>query len=492
MLISSAESERVREMCRRLSETAAMPPEIIMFAAFESMINRVSLSPSPGSSRMANDDKDGSVQGFPLSRGAHLPTRCSTYCTLLLSLPHSALASLTSEGVYVSLTYDELDASKAMARVKSPKAGAVVLFAGCTRDSFASKTVTHLAYSTYAPLALRSLLSIAKDIRSKHDLVNIAVTHRLGRVDIGEESILIAVSAPHRKAGWTSGEECLERVKQRVEIWKEEWFEDGGVWRSNRDGAAGMPVKAYRALTFNSPRCSLCLVALGLFCFLLLHVGQLLQLLTDPSSYVHILTLVSLGEQIFDPVLHLLIFLGIAAVDIIADPSPHTFPHVLYICHVKCREPQGLRSFQTAIDLRPILWRLSRESGGIICFASANERSTGDEEGEKAGRRLGGVTEHGRRLGRDSARRKTTYGRLMAAGLLISSPQAGLRIDPSSLRYRIRKTTTERDGTAGRLETTRQRGPIRPEPGPKEPKSMNVYLLEMRSARSTHKTHGQS
>ncbi|RMY97412.1 hypothetical protein D0864_04789 [Hortaea werneckii] len=150
--------------------------------------------------------------------------------------------SLTSEGVYVSLTYDELDASKAMARVKSPKAGAVVLFAGCTRDSFASKAVTHLAYSTYAPLALRSLLSIAKDIRSKHELVNIAATHRLGRVDIGEESILIAVSAPHRKAGWTSGEECLERVKQRVEIWKEEWFEDGGVWRSNRDGAAGVPV----------------------------------------------------------------------------------------------------------------------------------------------------------------------------------------------------------------------------------------------------------
>ncbi|KAI6808067.1 hypothetical protein KC367_g1714 [Hortaea werneckii] len=150
--------------------------------------------------------------------------------------------SLTSEGVYVSLTYDELDASKAMARVKSPKAGAVVLFAGCTRDSFASKAVTHLAYSTYAPLALRSLLSIAKDIHSEHDLVNIAVTHRLGRVDIGEESILIAVSAPHRKAGWTAGEECLERVKQRVEIWKEEWFEDGGVWRSNRDGAAGVPV----------------------------------------------------------------------------------------------------------------------------------------------------------------------------------------------------------------------------------------------------------
>ena len=135
-----------------------------MFAAFESMINRVSLSPSPGSSRMANDDKDGSVLGSPLSRGSQLPTvlvgtvravpcyyplpstrgtaylasQCvgSKYNMTSLNEPQRAFEgeqSLTSESVYVSLTYDELDASKAMARVKSPKAGAVVLFAGtCT------------------------------------------------------------------------------------------------------------------------------------------------------------------------------------------------------------------------------------------------------------------------------------------------------------------------------------------------------------------------
>lgn len=80
-------------------------------------------------------------------------------------------------------------------------------------------------------------------MHEKHGLVAISITHRLGRVDIGDESILIAVSAPHRKAGWDAGEDCLERVKDRVEIWKEEWFEDGGVWRSNRDGKAGVPVR---------------------------------------------------------------------------------------------------------------------------------------------------------------------------------------------------------------------------------------------------------
>jgi molybdopterin synthase catalytic subunit len=113
---------------------------------------------------------------------------------------------------------------------------------GCTRDSFNSKTVTHLSYTTYPSLALKTLFKIARFILAGYELTSIAITHRLGRVDIGEESILIAVSAPHRKAAWEAGEECLERVKEKVEIWKEEWFEDGGVWRSNRDGQAGVPV----------------------------------------------------------------------------------------------------------------------------------------------------------------------------------------------------------------------------------------------------------
>lgn len=84
--------------------------------------------------------------------------------------------------------------------------------------------------------------TIASSVHAKHNLVAISVTHRLGQVDVGEESILIAVSAAHRTAAWRAGEECLERVKERVEIWKEEHFEGGGVWRSNRDGKAGVPV----------------------------------------------------------------------------------------------------------------------------------------------------------------------------------------------------------------------------------------------------------
>ena len=87
-------------------------------------------------------------------------------------------------------------------------------------------------------------MSIAQSIKDKHSLTGISVTHRLGIVPIGEESILIAVSAPHRQAAWKGGEEALEECKEKVEVWKLEEFggDEGGVWRANRDGAKGVKV----------------------------------------------------------------------------------------------------------------------------------------------------------------------------------------------------------------------------------------------------------
>ena len=106
-----------------------------------------------------------------------------------------------------------------------------------------------LRYAAYQPRALQSMRDIAAGIRSKHGLTAIAIVHRLGPVPIGEDSVLIAVSAPHRKAAWTAGEECLERVKERVEIWKQEVFEPTAdaaaegesVWRANSDATLGLP-----------------------------------------------------------------------------------------------------------------------------------------------------------------------------------------------------------------------------------------------------------
>ncbi len=87
------------------------------------------------------------------------------------------------------------------------------------------------------------MLSITKDMLAKHGLKGIAMIHRLGTVPIGEESILIAVSSPHRGAAWRAGEETLEECKSKVEVWKREEFDgEEGVWRANRDGAMGTKV----------------------------------------------------------------------------------------------------------------------------------------------------------------------------------------------------------------------------------------------------------
>ena len=92
------------------------------------------------------------------------------------------------------------------------------------------------------------MLSIAQTVKAKHELTAIAIVHRLGTVPIGEESIAIAASSPHRQAAWKGGEEALELCKEKVEVWKLEEFggDEGGVWRANRDGAAGVAINEYR------------------------------------------------------------------------------------------------------------------------------------------------------------------------------------------------------------------------------------------------------
>lgn len=156
----------------------------------------------------------------------------------------SSTNDLGVDGVHVTITHNVLDAKSIMDKVRSPQCGAIVFFAGTTRDNFQGRSVKHLAYSSYEVLALRTMRQIAVEMKNKHGLHGVAIVHRLGVVPIGEESVLIAVSSPHRQAAWRGGEETLELVKDKVEIWKLEEFggDEGGVWRANRDGQAGVKV----------------------------------------------------------------------------------------------------------------------------------------------------------------------------------------------------------------------------------------------------------
>ncbi|KAL2003754.1 hypothetical protein VTN02DRAFT_2390 [Thermoascus thermophilus] len=146
---------------------------------------------------------------------------------------------IPESNIHIELTYAPLDPNAVLSQVSSPAAGANVLFLGTTRDSFEGRAVAQLSYTSYAPLALRTLASIARDAVSTHGLTGVSIAHRLGTVPVTEASIAIAVSAGHRRAAWRAGEKVLEQCKAKAEIWKREVFvgqaEGEGEWRANRD-----------------------------------------------------------------------------------------------------------------------------------------------------------------------------------------------------------------------------------------------------------------
>ncbi|KAI1936109.1 hypothetical protein LOZ12_003478 [Ophidiomyces ophidiicola] len=146
---------------------------------------------------------------------------------------------LPAEHITLELTPQPLQPAAQLAHTRSPAAGANVLFAGTTRDSCDGRPVARLAYESYGPLALRTLAALARAAVDKHGLCAVSIAHRLGPVPVGEESIVIALSAPHRGPAWRAGQELLDDCKRRLEVWKREEFVGDppgeGEWRANRD-----------------------------------------------------------------------------------------------------------------------------------------------------------------------------------------------------------------------------------------------------------------
>jgi len=129
-----------------------------------------------------------------------------------------------------SVTTDELDLSAAVRLVDAPATGAVVTFVGLVRDHNQGRRVLHLVYEAYQPLAERALQRILDEARERWPAVTLAIHHRIGRLAIGEASVAIAASSPHRTDAFAACRYAIERIKQIVPIWKHEYFEGGDIW----------------------------------------------------------------------------------------------------------------------------------------------------------------------------------------------------------------------------------------------------------------------
>jgi molybdopterin synthase catalytic subunit/molybdopterin converting factor small subunit len=114
--------------------------------------------------------------------------------------------------------------------VRSDRAGAIATFIGTTRVESRGQTVLHLDYEAYEEMAEQVMAGIAEDLGRRYNLCEIAIHHRTGRVDIGEASIVIAVSAPHRQDALAACKEAIDTLKERVPLWKKEFYEGGEEW----------------------------------------------------------------------------------------------------------------------------------------------------------------------------------------------------------------------------------------------------------------------
>lgn len=134
------------------------------------------------------------------------------------------------------ITDTPLDPEALRAAVADPAAGAVATFVGVTRNSFAGKVVQHLEYEAYAPMAEQEMERIGTEIAGQWPTVTgLAIAHRTGRVEVGEASVAIAVSAPHRREALAACAGAIDRLKATLPVWKKEVFADGSEWRENRE-----------------------------------------------------------------------------------------------------------------------------------------------------------------------------------------------------------------------------------------------------------------
>ncbi len=114
--------------------------------------------------------------------------------------------------------------------VRGVEDGATVTFDGFVRNESHGRATKYLEYEAYEPMALSKMREIGARLHESHAIHRVAIVHRLGRLEIGETSVLIVVSAPHRAAAFDACRYAIDTLKKTVPIWKKEYFEDGSMW----------------------------------------------------------------------------------------------------------------------------------------------------------------------------------------------------------------------------------------------------------------------
>ena len=133
-------------------------------------------------------------------------------------------------GHFYALTRDPIDGSSLARRLLRGEDGAFVNFEGVARNNTKGRPTQYLEYECYEPMAVKVMAEIGAEIARNFAIGRIAMVHRLGRINIGETSVIVVVTAPHRKPAFEAALEGINRLKRLVPVWKKEFFVDGEVW----------------------------------------------------------------------------------------------------------------------------------------------------------------------------------------------------------------------------------------------------------------------
>lgn len=136
---------------------------------------------------------------------------------------------------------EPINVDEMIAKVTRPEAGAITTFIGAVREWTRGRRTIYLEYQAYVPMAVKKLAAIGEEVQEKWPETLVAITHRIGELQISDAAVVIVVSSPHRKAAYQANEYVIERIKQIVPIWKKEHWEDGETWIGDQLGERAYP-----------------------------------------------------------------------------------------------------------------------------------------------------------------------------------------------------------------------------------------------------------
>ncbi|NNE97671.1 MAG: molybdenum cofactor biosynthesis protein MoaE [Pyrinomonadaceae bacterium] len=131
---------------------------------------------------------------------------------------------------FYEITNDPLDVGEIARRIILPECGATVTLDGYVRKFTKGRETEHLVYEAYEPMALKEMEKLIQRAQENFEITNIGIVHRIGRLEIGETSVVISVASPHRRAAFEACEWLIKELKSTVPIWKKEVYADGEVW----------------------------------------------------------------------------------------------------------------------------------------------------------------------------------------------------------------------------------------------------------------------